>query len=78
MLKLSIDPKQQGQYATALEDEDEEEWEVDEITAYLSEGVLKSSTVTKLGGVMKFWHGKSAKCPRLAKMGQDYCSAPGM
>jgi hypothetical protein len=68
----------QGQYATALEDEDEEEQEVDDINAYLSEGVVKSSTITKLGGVMKYWHGQSAKHTRLSKMGQDYCSAPGM
>ncbi|KAF5348283.1 hypothetical protein D9756_010486 [Leucocoprinus leucothites] len=50
---------------------------LDDIHTYLKEPVIQSSTVIDLGGYMKWWKTTATSCPNLARMGMNYCSAPG-
>ncbi|KAF5347263.1 hypothetical protein D9756_009877 [Leucocoprinus leucothites] len=50
---------------------------LDDIHTYLKEPVIQSSTVIDLGGYMKWWNTTATSCPNLARMGMNYCSAPG-
>ena len=49
----------------------------DTISTYLTDPVIKSSAVKEAGGVMKYWEQATQHRPRVSKMGQDFCSAPG-
>jgi hypothetical protein len=47
------------------------------ISTYLTGLVIKSSTIKEAGGVMKYWDRATQHCPRVSKMGLDFCSALG-
>ena len=47
------------------------------ISTYLTDPVIKSSAVKEAGGVMKYWDRATQHRPQVAKMGLDFCSAPG-
>ncbi|KAF5354023.1 hypothetical protein D9756_006943 [Leucocoprinus leucothites] len=50
---------------------------LDDIHTYLKEPVIQSSTVIDSGGYMKWWNTTATSRPNLARMGMNYCSAPG-
>ncbi|KAF5345972.1 hypothetical protein D9756_010932 [Leucocoprinus leucothites] len=50
---------------------------LDDIRTYLKEPVIQSSTVIDSGGYMKWWNTTATSRPNLARMGMNYCSAPG-
>ncbi|KAF5346355.1 hypothetical protein D9756_011616 [Leucocoprinus leucothites] len=50
---------------------------LDDICTYLKELVIQSSTVIDSGGYMKWWNTTATSHPNLARMGMNYCSAPG-
>jgi hypothetical protein len=49
----------------------------DSIATYLADPVIKSSVIKEAGGIMKYWNRATEHRPRVAKMGLDFCSAPG-
>ncbi len=49
----------------------------DTIATYLADPVVKSRTIKEPGGIMKYWNQAIKHRPRVAKMGLDFCSAPG-
>jgi hypothetical protein len=57
--------------------ESEENQDPDTIATYLVDPVIWLSTIKEAGGIMKYWHQAIEQRPRLAKMGLDFCSAPG-
>jgi len=57
--------------------EPEENQDPDTIATYLADPVIRLSTIKEAGGIIKYWHQAIEQRPRLAKMGLDFCSAPG-
>jgi hypothetical protein len=57
--------------------EPEENQDPDTIATYLADPVIRLSTIKEAGGIMKYWHQAIEQRPWLAKMGLDFCSAPG-
>src|ERR1700748_779458 len=55
----------------------EDSQDPDTISTYLTDPVIKSSAVKEAGGVVKDWDQATQHHPRVAKMGLDFCSAPG-
>jgi hypothetical protein len=49
----------------------------DTITTYLADPVVKPSVIKEAGGIMKYWDQAAKHRPQVAKMGLDFCSAPG-
>ncbi|KAF8960346.1 hypothetical protein BDZ97DRAFT_1320807 [Flammula alnicola] len=50
----------------------------DSIQAYLAESVASSDAITDAGGYMKYWYQMRNTRPGLSRMGQAFCSAPGL
>lgn len=50
---------------------------MDDIATYLAEPPVPSSNIKDAGGYMPYWHMASKNRPCVAKMGSDFCSAPG-
>jgi hypothetical protein len=50
----------------------------DHIQTYLKEDTISAETIKEAGGYMKYWFQARHNQPVLSKMGQDFCSAPGM
>ena len=57
--------------------EPEENQDPDTIATYLVDPVIRLSTIKEAGGIMKYWHQAIEQRPWLAKMGLDFCLAPG-
>ncbi|TFK37884.1 hypothetical protein BDQ12DRAFT_607107, partial [Crucibulum laeve] len=51
--------------------------EPDNIETYLLEPPVKTELIANFGGYMKYWHSATSSTLMLAKMGSDFCSAPG-
>ncbi len=49
----------------------------DHILTYLKEPPVTRTTIKEAGGYIQYWHKAHATRPSLAKMGCDFCSAPG-
>lgn len=54
-----------------------EKFPLDHIKTYLKEKPISSQAVKEAGGYIKYWHQALATHPQVAKMGLDFCSAPG-
>ncbi|KAJ6556343.1 hypothetical protein B0H19DRAFT_1293404, partial [Mycena capillaripes] len=50
----------------------------DTIQAYLAEPPISTSSLAALGGPISYWFLQEESTPSLARMGSDFCSAPGM
>lgn len=50
---------------------------VDDINTYLDEPPILEIVLCGMGGPMQYWYQAAVTRPRLAKMGSDFCSAPG-
>lgn len=50
----------------------------DHIDVYLKDPPLHADTVKEAGGYIKYWYAAMSTRPSLARMGSDFCSAPGM
>lgn len=50
----------------------------DHIQTYLQDDPIFSTLIEEAGGYMKYWFTASKNQPLLAKMGQDFCFAPGL
>ncbi|KAF8888186.1 hypothetical protein CPB84DRAFT_1684296, partial [Gymnopilus junonius] len=53
------------------------QYPVDDIQTYLKEDIIPYSSIQDASGYIQYWHKASKTWPHLAKMGLDYCSAPG-
>jgi hypothetical protein len=51
---------------------------LDSIEWYLADPPIPTSVITETGGYIKYWAQAFSTHPLLAKMGSDYCSAPGI
>jgi len=57
--------------------EEDDAQDPDTIVAYLADPVIKPSVIKEAGGIMKYWDRAIKHRSRVAKMGLDFCSAPG-